>query len=191
MKYTNEADVEHLLGILEQHYKVSVDWSGTRYCGLTLEWDYVNRTCDISLPGYIERLLKRFCHKKPGKHEGSPHAWVAPSYGAKVQYSKAPDDSPYLDLDDTKRVREVVGALLFYGRAVDSSILKALGTIASQQAKGTQATLKAVTKLLIIALATPTQPSASSPATCCSTSIATPHTCRNPNPDPRLQATTT
>ena len=51
-------------------------------------------------------------------------------------------------MDDTKRVREVVGALLFYGRAVDSSILKALGTIASQQAKGTQATLKAVTKLL-------------------------------------------
>jgi hypothetical protein len=74
--------------------------------------------------------------------------WGLPAYGQKVQYSKAPDDSPFLDIDDTKRVREVVGALLFYARAVDSSLLKALGTIATQQAKGTQATLKAITKLL-------------------------------------------
>ena len=54
----------------------------------------------------------------------------------------------HLDVSDTQRVREVVGALLFYARAVDSSLLKALGTTASQQAKGTQATLRAITKLL-------------------------------------------
>jgi hypothetical protein len=149
VKYTDEADAKHLLSVLEQHYKCSVDWTGTRYCGLTVAWDYKARTCDISLPGYIERLLKRFAHIAPNnKRENSPHAWVAPSYGQKVQYSKEPDESPPLDADGMQRVREVVGALLFYARAVDSSILKALGTIASQQAKSTKATMQAVTKLL-------------------------------------------
>jgi hypothetical protein len=113
-----------------------------------LKWDYKKRTCDISLSGYIERVLKRFAHTAPNKREDIPHAWVSPTYGQKVQYSTDPDGSPPLDPDGIQRVREVVGAFLFYARAVDSSMLKALGTIASQQAKGTQATLRAVTKLL-------------------------------------------
>jgi hypothetical protein len=71
-----------------------------------------------------------------------------PTYGQKVQYSKEPDDSPFLNIAETKRVREVVGDLLFHARAVHSSLLKALGIIASQQAKGTQATLRAITNLL-------------------------------------------
>jgi hypothetical protein len=149
VKYTNEADAKHLLSVLKQHYKCSVDWEGTRYCGLTLAWDYKARTCDISLPGYIERVLKRFAHIAPNnKREDSPHAWAAPAYGQKVQYSKEPDDSPPLDTEGMQRVREVVGALLFYARAVDSSMLKALGTISSQQAKSTKTTMQAVTKLL-------------------------------------------
>ena len=100
VKYTDEADAQHLLSVLEEHYKCSVDWIGTRYCGLTLAWDYKARTCNISLPGYIARILKRFAHIAPNnKREDFPHAWVAPSYGQKVQYSKEPDGSPLLDAD--------------------------------------------------------------------------------------------
>ena len=32
--------VEHLESILEQHYKISMDWSGTKHVGLTLGCDY-------------------------------------------------------------------------------------------------------------------------------------------------------
>jgi hypothetical protein len=55
VKYTKCADAEHLMQTLNKLYKVlSKDWEGIRYCGLTLAWDYDRRTCDISMPGYID-----------------------------------------------------------------------------------------------------------------------------------------
>jgi hypothetical protein len=96
VKYVDEGDVQHLLNALEEYYKVSTDWSGTQYCGLTLEWDYEKRTCDVSMPGYIERALQRFRHPIPLRPEDSPHACARPNYGAKVQYVKTPAASPAL-----------------------------------------------------------------------------------------------
>ena len=59
-----------------------------------------------------------------------------------------PDESPPLDKAGIKRLQEVIGTLLFYGRAIDNTLLVALGTLASAQTKGTQATAKALKKLL-------------------------------------------
>ncbi len=39
VRYTSQADADHLLATLERHYQVSVDWTSARYCGLTLSWD--------------------------------------------------------------------------------------------------------------------------------------------------------
>jgi hypothetical protein len=39
VKYVNKTDVEHLLGVLKEHYEIDTDWDGTRYLGLTLDWD--------------------------------------------------------------------------------------------------------------------------------------------------------
>jgi len=55
---------------------------------------------------------------------------------------------PALNAADTTRVQEVLGTLLFYARAVNSTMLKAIGTIATQQANATEATMKAITHLL-------------------------------------------
>jgi hypothetical protein len=136
------------MATLNQLYRVSEDWAGTRYCGLTIAWDYIKRTCDISMPGYIERALQRFEHPPPTRPQHAPHAWTKPTYGAAIQYAPSIDTSPALDTADTKRVQEVLGTLLFYARAVDSTMLKAIGTISTQQAHGTQATMKAITQLL-------------------------------------------
>jgi hypothetical protein len=69
-------------------------------------------------------------------------------YSAAIQYAPAPDTTAALDAKDTKHVQEVLGMLLFYARAVDSTLLPAIGTLASQQAHGTKATLEALTQLL-------------------------------------------
>jgi len=148
VKYLKKQDAEHLMSVLRQHYKLSEDWDGTRYVGLTLDWDYDARTCDISMPGYIERALQRFQHPKPTRPQDSPYAWQKPTYGAKIQYAAIPDDSPFLNAADQKCVQEIIGVLLYYARAVDSTMLTALGTIAREQAKGTHATMKALTQLL-------------------------------------------
>ena len=83
IRCTDRADANHLITTLKESYDVSLDWTGTRYCGLTLKWDYINRTCDMSMPGYIERALHRFRHMIPiHKAEHSPHPWQHPNYGA-------------------------------------------------------------------------------------------------------------
>ena len=95
------------------------------------------------------RVLRRFQHFKPTVPQNAPHTWMKPTYGAKQQLTAPPDESPALDLADTKRVQEVLGTFLFYARAVDSTMLTAIGTLATQQqAKGTNSTVNAITQFL-------------------------------------------
>ena len=52
VKYTNRDDAEHLMHTLSAvGYKVSQDWAGTRYCGLTLAWDQHERHVTVSMSG--------------------------------------------------------------------------------------------------------------------------------------------
>jgi hypothetical protein len=147
IRYTNKKDVDDLIAVINQEYKCSQDWSGTRYIGLTLKWDYTKRFVDVSMPGYIERALQRFVHPPPSKPEHAPHDWTAPSYGSRQQFATI-DASPQVDAKDTKRIQEVLGTLLYYARAVDCTMIPAIGTIATQQANATTATMHAITKLL-------------------------------------------
>ncbi len=53
VKYTNKADVDHLIECLKEDYDLTQDWAGDLYCGINLKWNYHARTLDISMPGYI------------------------------------------------------------------------------------------------------------------------------------------
>jgi hypothetical protein len=82
------------------------------------------------------------------KIQNSTHPHVIPQYGAKTQYVKVDDDSPFLSTEEMKYVQAVTGTLLYYTRAVDMTILAALSSIATEQAKPTQETMKKVKQLL-------------------------------------------
>ncbi|CAB9528638.1 expressed unknown protein [Seminavis robusta] len=127
---------------------MTTDWTGSLYCGLTLNWDYTNRTVDLSMPGYITKALARFEHPHPNRAQNSPYKCNLPQYGAKTQLTAKADTTNPLQQKDTKRLQEIIGTLLYYGRAVDSTMLVALGTLASAQTKGTQATKRAAAQLL-------------------------------------------
>lgn len=58
------------------------------------------------------------------------------------------DESEALNKDRIKRIQEVVGTLLYYARAVDSTMLTALSSLASAQANGTVETERATNQLL-------------------------------------------
>ena len=58
------------------------------------------------------------------------------------------DNTPVLPPKEITRIQQIVGTLLYYARAIDSTMRVALGAIASAQTKGTQATAIAVTQLL-------------------------------------------
>jgi hypothetical protein len=94
VKYTNKDDGDHLIASLKAcNYQLSIDGEGSRYCSLTLKWDYKARTCDISMPGFIERALKRFNLPAPARPELSPNPWERPNCGAKSQLTPVLDTS--------------------------------------------------------------------------------------------------
>ena len=148
IKYIHKTDIDYLIDTIQQHYKVTIDWTGSNYLGLTLDWDYINRTVDLSMPGYIEATLHRFQHPLPSKPQHSPHAWTAPTYGAATQWAIDADDSPPLQSTDLKTLQQILGTLLYYARAIDNTMLVAISTLASVQSKGTKATLNAAIHLL-------------------------------------------
>jgi hypothetical protein len=63
VKYIHQEDAEHLKAVLEQDYPVTVDWSGRRYIGITLDWDYNRQRVHLLMPNYINKALKLFGHK--------------------------------------------------------------------------------------------------------------------------------
>jgi hypothetical protein len=106
---------------------------------MTIDWDYNSKNVNISMPGYVDKALDRFQPNTFGRSQHSPHAWAKPQYGSHPQLPPPPDDTDLLPPSSLTCIQEVVDTLLFYGRAIDSTMLVTLGTITSQQSEGTHA----------------------------------------------------
>jgi hypothetical protein len=148
IQYVNKSDVDYLLDALRKHYEdVTVEWAGKKFCGVNLTWNYPERHVDISMPGYIQKILHRFQHTAV-RREDQPYRNNAPQYGQKVQFTEPEDNSPPLDKQGIEKIMQIVGGLLFYARMVDPTIMMALSDLASAQSKATEETRKATEKLL-------------------------------------------
>ena len=148
IKYVGRRHAEHLLTSLQQHYKVTTDWTGSKFAGIDIDWDYTKRTCRLTMKNYIDNLLLKYNHPRPKKPQHSPHAHREIVYGAKEQLLPEADTSPPLDEAGIKRIQGIIGSLLYYARAVDNKLLATLSAISSQQSKATENTAKAVNQLL-------------------------------------------
>jgi len=155
IQYVGKEDALHLRDHLAKEYVLTEDWEGKNYCGIDLEWDYVNRHVTLSIDGYVLRGLQRFAHLldlntkgKPKRLQHAPSKHTAPKYGAKVQYAKEPDTSEPLSKERIKLLMEITGVFLFYARAIDNTMLVSLGTLGSAQSKGTDNTMQAAVHLL-------------------------------------------
>ena len=141
VKYIGKEHVMHLIRVLKEHYEVEEDWEGTRYLGITMDLDYTNHQVHLSMPECVERALARFDHPVPPKPQYQPHQHTIPMYGATVQYTKLEDTSRRLFPAEKKFIQQVIGVFLYYGCAVDSTMLTALSAITSAQAKPTEETM--------------------------------------------------
>jgi hypothetical protein len=93
VKYVTTADAHHIRNALLRHYEITTDWDRTVYSGITLDWDYNKRTCDISMPGYTFNVLNKFQDDTPKAPQHTPSRYVTPVYGAKMQYATQ-DETP-------------------------------------------------------------------------------------------------
>ena len=80
VSYKENEHALHLVQTLCKYYEaVSVDWKGTLYCGITLKWDYRQKTCELSMPGYVQQAVDKFQHgiKSSNKAIDAPHPYKA------------------------------------------------------------------------------------------------------------------
>ena len=92
VKYGDKQDVENLIATMQKLYKVSTDWIGEKFVGLTIKWDYRKRKVSISMPGYIESELLELQYPQSNQPQHCLHPYVKPVYGKTTQ--KGPEPPP-------------------------------------------------------------------------------------------------
>jgi hypothetical protein len=148
IKYVGREHAEYLMTCIRKNYNISSDWNGTAYCGLTLDWDYKNRTVDLYMPGYIKAALHKYQHPAPARPEHAPHTWNPPIYGAKTQFVNENTPSPALSDKNVNKLQQLPGRLLYYARAVDQTLIMPINVLASEQSNATEIKADKVIKLL-------------------------------------------
>ena len=133
-KYIGKEHMEYLITSLWKDYlRITVDWKGELYAGINLKWNHEEKWLDASMNRYVSKLRQRFRHTMPKTPQHSPYKAPEKVYGAAAQDITVPDESVKLNDDQIKLIQQVIGVCLYYARAVDDTILPALGTIASEQ----------------------------------------------------------
>lgn len=89
------------------------------------------------MPRYVQKALKNFLHPTPQRPQYAPHQWNQPIYGQKIQYATINETSPNAGVEEQRKLQSIIGTFLYYGRAVDPTILTALNDLATCQAHPT------------------------------------------------------
>jgi hypothetical protein len=110
VKYENKEDADHLIASIKSTYKLTKDWTGNLYCGISLDWDYINQTVDISMPGYIKKKLQEYNHILPGRMQACPYSPEPKKFGANAQTPLEVDSSPVLNEKGIKQVQKLLEA---------------------------------------------------------------------------------
>jgi hypothetical protein len=130
-----------------QTYELTTGWKARVYSGMTLKWDYVKRTCHISMPGYVSNVLSKFQHDAPKHPQHTPSRYVTPVYSANTQYVTK-DEATQLTDQQCLTIQKVTISVLYYARVVDPTILMPLNDIATEQTKATEKMQAAKNQLL-------------------------------------------
>ena len=93
VKYMNKKDIDHLFDIVKEN-PVKIDWTGSKYLGIDIEWHYDKEYVILSMKRYVKKALKEFLHEAPKKPVHGPTKYNRPEYGKKVQYAKNDLEKP-------------------------------------------------------------------------------------------------
>ncbi len=147
IKSASRNHVLHLKTTLEEHYTVTMDWDGSLFCGINIDWNYPAGTINLNMPNYIPKALLKFQHLAPNLPQHQPNKHSPIQYGSQVQRVDIGTSCP-LSPDAIKCIQDIVGTLLYYGRAVNPMLLTALSSIAARHANGTTAVAESYQQLL-------------------------------------------
>ena len=83
-KFTGTTQATHPLQTLQHWCEVSVDWSGTLFCGMTINWDCDKQTFNISMPNYIHKHSPNI-KPHPNQTIAFSHKHTSIKYGQTIQ----------------------------------------------------------------------------------------------------------
>ena len=69
-----EEHTKHLIGILKENYTMDVDWTGSLYFGIKVDWNYKKIIFDISMPSYVKKKLIEYEQRKPKRPQHCPYS---------------------------------------------------------------------------------------------------------------------
>merc|ERR1712032_1589262 len=99
------------------------------------------------MPGYIPKAQKKFSHPTPKRPQHAPAKAKPIKYGVSDQVTDVDNSAP-LSQAEIRDIQDIVGTLLYYGRAVDPTLAATLSSIAARQANGTEDVKAACHQLL-------------------------------------------
>ena len=146
VKYKALQDAQHLITTLQKLYTLKIDMEAKKYIGLFIEQDRTEGTISLSMPNLIPKLIQELQLPRT-LQAASPGIYLPPNYGKNIQYAPL-DTSEPLSPADTTRLQKIVGTFLYYGRAVDHTVVTATAAISSEQAHPTDNLLKQADRLL-------------------------------------------
>ena len=100
------------------------------------------------MPEYVTAALLRFRHQLKNNKQLSPHQHVAPTYGARVQFSEPEYNTLLLPEERIKLIQQVVGVFLYYAIAIDITLLVSLSDTGFEQSTASVKTMDEVQHLL-------------------------------------------
>ncbi len=107
VRYVGKEHTDHLINCLkDETYKLTEDWTGNLYCGISLRWDYKKRQLDILMPGYIQKQLLKYEHIMRWIQH-CPHSPEPKKYGAEAQSPLPQDTSHKLTEKEIKQVQKL------------------------------------------------------------------------------------
>ena len=109
------------------------------------------------MPNYVKHALHRLQHSLPTRLQHAPHRHNKPTYDQEIQFSEPQDDTKEVFLPASAKtlIQQIIGIFLYYGIALDLTILVALGTLATQQSKPTESLWDDITWFLNYAASHP------------------------------------
>jgi hypothetical protein len=76
IKMTSMATMKHLVTSLEEHYSITVNWTGSLFYIVKLAWDYMTQMVYLYMPNYINKALLKYQHPPQSKPQ---HARYCPN----------------------------------------------------------------------------------------------------------------
>jgi hypothetical protein len=106
IQYVGDAHLDHLCQALKKHYKVSEEINGTCLVGMMLKWNYnpihAERSCHLSMPGYILNVCTMYKHPMSTKCQFFPHKHREIIFGQTIQLTHVDPYSPPLSTEGVK-----------------------------------------------------------------------------------------